>query len=58
MNGQGVYHYSDGSVYTGQWVDSKMHGKGVYVYPNHDRYEGSFADDMKEVRACCLSVSE
>lgn len=51
MNGRGTYHYSDGSVYEGSWVDSKMHGKGVYVYPNHDRYEGEFADDMKQVRA-------
>lgn len=57
MNGRGTYQYSDGSVYEGSWVDSKMHGKGVYAYPNHDRYEGEFADDMKQVRrSACVSV--
>ena len=29
MNGNGVYTYSDGSKYTGQWVDSKYEGHGV-----------------------------
>lgn len=49
MHGKGRYWYSDGSVYDGQWADSKMHGKGVYVYPNHDRYEGEFVEDQKQV---------
>ena len=34
MSGKGKYWYSDGSVYEGSWVDSKMSGKGIYVYPN------------------------
>lgn len=50
MHGRGKYVYSDGSVYDGLWVDSKMHGKGVYVYPNQDRYEGEFFEDQKQVR--------
>lgn len=54
MHGRGKYVYSDGSVYDGLWVDSKMHGKGVYVYPNQDRYEGEFFEDQKQVRHTCI----
>ena len=60
MHGKGKYIYSDGSIYDGQWIDSKMHGKGIYIYPNQDRYEGEFVDDLKNVSepgvtACCSS---
>ncbi len=39
---QGVYYYSDGSVYDGVWVAGKMQGKGSFLYPNGNKYDGDF----------------
>ncbi len=37
-HGQGTYTYADGSVYTGQWENDKIHGK---VGTRRNRREGS-----------------
>ncbi len=29
---QGIYHWSDGRVYNGEWLNNNMHGKGVYTW--------------------------
>ena len=36
----GRYHYSDGGVYDGDWLDGRMNGKGTYTFPNGNLYEG------------------
>ena len=30
LNGYGIYHFVDGSVYTGEWVNYKMDGLGEF----------------------------
>ena len=35
-NGWGVYQWSDGGVYEGDWVDGLKHGKGTYRWPRFD----------------------
>ena len=41
-NGEGEYHYYDGSKYKGKIKDEKMHGYGKLKKPNGDYYEGNF----------------
>ena len=33
---------ADGSTYTGDWLNGKMHGQGVLVQPDGAVYEGQF----------------
>jgi len=44
----GVYNWSDGRVYQGQWKNNKMEGRGVFEWPDGRRYEGEYIDDKKE----------
>lgn len=45
---QGVYNWSDGRVYSGEWKNNKMEGRGVFTWPDGRRYEGEYIDDKKE----------
>ncbi len=33
-NGKGIYHYSNGDKYVGEWLDDKFHGLGAYLFAN------------------------
>ena len=44
-HGQGTMTYSDGSKYTGGWVDGKRHGRGHITFANGIIYEGQFSND-------------
>jgi hypothetical protein len=48
----GVYRWSDGREYVGEWKDNKMHGKGVLVWPDGKRYEGEYVEDKKHGFGC------
>ena len=41
-DGQGVFKWSDGSVYVGDIIDGKMHGQGTFIWPNKNKYDGSW----------------
>jgi len=45
MNGKGVYYYSDGREYRGQWKDGYRNGTGIFSWPNGDTYKGQFEYD-------------
>ena len=47
MHGSGVYKWSDGRVYYGNWADNQMNGKGVFTWPDGRRYEGEYQNDKK-----------
>ena len=38
MNGKGVYRFSNGDVYTGNFTGGKKNGIGKYNYANGDIY--------------------
>ena len=38
----GVYQWSDGRSYSGQWKKNQMHGKGEFKWPNQIRYVGEY----------------
>ncbi len=39
-NGKGIFYYSDGSKYVGQFESGEPKGKGICYYANGDRYDG------------------
>ena len=47
MSGKGVYTYTNGNVYDGQWEDDMRNGKGEYRYKNGNRYVGDWKDNVK-----------
>ena len=49
MNGKGKEKHSDGSIYEGDFVDSKKTSpKGKIVWPDGSSYEGEWKDDEME----------
>uniref|UniRef100_K3WGL2 MORN repeat-containing protein 5 n=1 Tax=Globisporangium ultimum (strain ATCC 200006 / CBS 805.95 / DAOM BR144) TaxID=431595 RepID=K3WGL2_GLOUD len=40
----GVYTFSDGGKYRGEWKHNEQAGAGTVVYPNGVKYTGAFAD--------------
>ena len=40
MQGHGIYLYSDGVRYDGQYNDDKKDGYGIYLWTDGRRYEG------------------
>jgi len=34
MHGYGVYNYTSGAIYSGDWVHGMHHGIGTYEFPN------------------------
>eukprot|EP01097_Dermamoeba_algensis_P003952 TRINITY_DN2659_c0_g1_i1.p1 TRINITY_DN2659_c0_g1~~TRINITY_DN2659_c0_g1_i1.p1 ORF type:complete len:545 (+),score=97.83 TRINITY_DN2659_c0_g1_i1:237-1637(+) len=47
QNGQGSFHWSNGDIFHGNWLNGKRSGKGVYVWADGDRYEGDFLDNKR-----------
>ncbi|MBK8754439.1 MAG: protein kinase [Candidatus Competibacteraceae bacterium] len=46
-NGEGTYRYPDGSEYSGQFRDAKMHGQGTYVYAGRgEKYTGEWRNGV------------
>ncbi len=48
QNGTGTFTYSDGSVYTGEWMDGKQHGKGTFKEGDGVTYVGDFVNNRLE----------
>jgi hypothetical protein len=46
-NGKGLYVFSDGSKFLGEWKDGLRHGQGKYTYHNGDKYEGEYKDGIQ-----------
>lgn len=44
----GLYEWSDGRCFEGQWKNNKMEGTGIFTWPDGRRYEGEYIDDKKE----------
>lgn len=38
MSGIGMYQWTDGKVYEGEWLKNKMYGKGVLKWPDGKEY--------------------
>ncbi|KAG2392479.1 hypothetical protein C9374_012731 [Naegleria lovaniensis] len=47
--GQGTFHYADGSSYTGEWFNNLKHGEGVFYYLNGSMQKGVWKEDKLHV---------
>ena len=46
-NGQGTYRHPDGSEYSGEFRNAKMHGQGTYIYARRgEKYVGEWRDGV------------
>lgn len=50
FEGFGQYLYSDGSEYTGNWIDGVRSGTGTFVWPNGETYTGSWSEHKRNGR--------
>ena len=46
-NGHGIYKYSQGIEYEGQWKNGHLNGKGVLTYPDGSKYVGEWKDNQR-----------
>ena len=44
-SGKGLYIFTDGSKYDGDWVDNSRDGKGKRSFINGDSYDGDWVRD-------------
>ena len=47
MHGQGIFTWSDGRIYKGEFQNNKKHGKGVYTYPDGKYYDGMWENGLQ-----------
>ena len=45
-NGKGKITYSNGDVFTGDFIDDKIQGNGQYQWKTMDIFEGEFKDNL------------
>lgn len=45
--GKGVYHFTSGDVYRGEWNKNQKEGYGIAEFVSGSRYEGNWYQDMK-----------
>lgn len=50
MHGKGIYTWSDGRIYEGEYLNDKKHGFGIYkwYYRINDSFIGMMGESMKE----------
>lgn len=41
-HGYGIYKYSNGDVYEGEWVEDEQQGNGILRFADGSVYEGNF----------------
>ena len=46
-NGHGVYEWSSGKTYEGQWKGGKRHGEGILKWPSGHGFEGQWMNGKK-----------
>lgn len=47
FHGKGMYTYTNGSVYEGQWVDGRKQGQGRQTQPDGSVYVGEWRDNLQ-----------
>ena len=48
--GQGIMKYSNGDVYSGEWVNDERSGKGTMIYQGGEQFSGEWKDDKIDER--------
>lgn len=47
FDGKGLYTWTNGERYEGDYVRGKKHGIGIFFYKNGERYHGEFNYGIK-----------
>ncbi|MBF0421744.1 MAG: hypothetical protein HQL73_02005 [Magnetococcales bacterium] len=47
VNGQGAWHFDNGDIYVGTWINGLKDGQGLYRYASGAWYFGSWSQDLK-----------
>ena len=42
MQGNGVFTWTDGRRYEGEYFEDKKHGHGIFYWPDNRNYNGSW----------------
>ena len=42
MHGKGIFYWTDGRTYTGEYKQDKKHGDGVFEWPDGKKYYGKW----------------
>jgi hypothetical protein len=42
--GYGVYYFSNGDIYFGEFFNNKFHNNGTYIFNNDEYFEGIFSN--------------
>ena len=46
-HGAGIYRWSDGSTFEGNYIDDLRHGKGKFLWSNGESYDGDYVQDQR-----------
>jgi hypothetical protein len=46
LNGNGIFIWSDGTSYKGDWRSNERFGFGIYEWPEGSKYEGNWMNDL------------
>ena len=49
-NGKGLYKWTDGDSYEGQFKNGYRHGVGTYIFPSGNSYEGQWVEGKQDGR--------
>ena len=47
-HGHGIFTFSNGSVYNGEWKDGKSDGQGTFTFPDGAVYDGEWKDGKSD----------
>jgi hypothetical protein len=56
INGEGTFHYKNGDIYKGSFINGSRNGKGNMHYQNGNVYFGNFVNDIREGSNCKLVI--
>jgi len=48
FHGKGIYTYSNGNVYDGDWIDGRKSGQGSQTWENGDKYTGGWSNNRED----------
>ena len=44
-HGRGIFEWSNGEIYDGEWVNGRKTGSGMWTSPDSESYIGEWKDD-------------
>jgi len=58
MHGQGIYKFTSGNTYSGDWVNGVMTGFGKMVYADGSQYEGQWCNNLMDGEGCYVDADK